>query len=173
MYLSCIDDTIPVWRNILTTITSIPLEMILNGESIRGPEFVTIKNGQKVPIGYDENFIVFYIDPIDDINVVDSYGHSTSVQSYELHLIIYGRDTKKMSQKVKSNIYTEGILDILRDNGIGLLSIPSVENTSNFMVSQTYVLRTDLRIRFNCVFKDTQVIKNTIIKEVETQHKEI
>lgn len=166
MYLSCVDDTIPIWRDILTTITSIPLEMILNGESIRGPEFVTVKNGQKVPISYDENFIVFYIDPIDAISVVDGYGHATTVQSYELHLIVYGRDCKKVSQKIKSNMYTEGILDILRDNGIGLLSIPSVENTSNFMVSQTYILRNDVRIRFDCAFKDTQVKKDTIIKEV-------
>mgnify|MGYP006886776517 CR=1 FL=1 len=154
MKLSCVDDAIKTWRKLIIDITGIPGNKVLNGESIRSPELVTVKNGQKVPIGYDETCIVFYCDQIDDISVVSTENGCETVQSYELHLIIYGNCCKKIAQAIKSNLYSREILDVLTENGIGLLSIPYIENTSEYMVDQTYVLRNDIRIRFDCCFED-------------------
>lgn len=166
MALSCVDDAIRVWRKILMTITGLSNEYVLNGESVRGPEFVTIKNGQKIPIGYDESFLVTYCDPIDDISITDSSEESLYTnQSYELHVIVYGNQCKKLSQTIKNNLYANEILDILRDNDIGLLNVPVVENTSSFMVSQTYVLRSDIRIRFDIVLADDRVKERESIND--------
>lgn len=169
MRLNCIDDAIKVWRKILMEITKLPKNMILNGESIRSPELVTVKNGQKVPIGYDETCIIHYCDPIDDISVVDTSNVNETIQSYELHLVIYGKCCKKVSQLIKSNLYTRNILDELTENGIGLLDIPSAENTSEFMTENTYILRNDIRIRFDCAFVDKAVKPSETIEEAEVK----
>lgn len=149
-----INYAIKAWRAILNKITDIPLNKIISGESIRGAELVTLKNGQKVPIGYDEDCLVHYFDPTDDISMVDTSDTLSTIQSYELHLIVYGNNCKKVAQMIKSNLYTREILDELTENGIGLLSINPVENTSDFMTDNTYVLRYDLRIQFDCQFED-------------------
>lgn len=169
MRLNCIDDAIKIWRKILIEITGIQKNHLLNGESIRSPELVTAKNGQKVPIGYDETCIIHYCDPIDDISVVDTSTVNETIQSYELHLVIYGNCCKKVSQLIKSNLYTRNILDELTENGIGLLDIPSVENTSEFMTENTYILRNDIRIRFDCAFVDNTVNPSETIEEAEVK----
>lgn len=174
MPLSCVDDAIIVWRKILMAITGLSNEYILNGESIRGPEFVTVKNGQKIPIGYDESFLVTYCDSIDDISITDSTDESLyASQSYELHIIVYGNQCKKLSQSIKNNLYSNEVLDILRNNDIGLLSIPSIENTSTFFVSQTYVLRSDIRIRFNIILADDRVLEREKLEEINIDSKSI
>lgn len=165
MTLSCVDEAIIILRKVLMKITGLSNEMIINGESIRGAELVTIRNGQKVPIGYDETCLVTYVDPIDDISVVEGYGGVESVQSYEMHIIVYGNQCKKVAQKIKGNFYTRGILDVLNDNGIGLLSVQPIENASTFMTGNTYVMRNDLRIRFDCVFGDETAIPQNDIKK--------
>lgn len=169
MRLTCIDDAIKAWRRILIEITRVPNNMILNGESIRSPELVTVKNGQKVPIGYDETCIIHYCNPIDDISVVDTSEVNETIQSYELHLVIYGNCCKKVSQLIKSNLYTRTILDELTENGIGILNIPSIENTSEFMMENTYILRNDIRIRFDCAFVDKTIVPSADIEEVKTK----
>lgn len=165
MTLSCVDEAIIILRKVLMKITGLSNEMIINGESIRGAELVTIKNGQKVPIGYDETCLVTYCEPIDDISVVEGYGGVQSVQSYEFHIIVYGNQCKKVAQKIKGNFYTRGVLDILNENGIGLISVQPIENASTFMTGNTYVLRNDLRIRFDCVFGDETAIPQNDIKK--------
>lgn len=160
-----INVAIKAWRKILMNITDIPNDMIISGESIRGSELVTIKNGQKVPIGYDEDCIVHYVDPTDDMSIVDTSSELSTIQSYELHLVIYGNNCKKVAQKIKSNLYTREILDELTENGIGLLEIKPVENTSDFMTDNTYVLRYDLRILFDCQFEDDRKIDVVDIEE--------
>lgn len=170
--MQCVDDAIKVWRQIINTITKVPFNKILNGESIRGPELVTLRNGQKIPVNQDDTIIVFYCDPIDEISVVDGVNTQTA-QSYELHLIVYGNQSKKISQKIKSNIYSEGILNILRENEIALLNVPFIENTSNFIISQTYTLRSDIKIRFDCVFEDQKVIEDKEINETQINEKVI
>lgn len=168
--MNCIDDAIKIWRTIIKKITGLSNDLLLNGESIRGPELVRIKNGKKVPISQEDTVIIHYCDPIDDISVVDSSNPST-VQSYELHLIVYGNKCKKISQAIKSNLYTEGILNILRESGIGLLDIPTIQNASNFIVEQTYILRSDIRIRFNCILEDEKIIKDVPIENVDESFK--
>lgn len=160
-----INVAIKAWRKILMNITDIPNNMIISGESIRGSELVTIKNGQKVPIGYDEDCIVHYVDPTDDMSIVDTSSELSTIQSYELHLVIYGNNCKKVAQKIKSNLYTREMLDELTENGIGLLEIKPVENTSDFMTDNTYVLRYDLRILFDCQFEDDRKIDVVDIEE--------
>lgn len=163
-----INEAIRTWRKVLNTITKIPMNMILSGESIRTPELVTIKNGQKVPIGYDEDCIVHYVDPTDDLSVVDTSNELSTIQSYELHLVVYGNNCKKVAQKIKSNIYTREVLDILTENGIGILEIKPVENTSDLMTDNTYVLRYDLRIVFDCQFEDDRAIETTNLEEMDS-----
>lgn len=160
-----INVAIKAWRKILMNITDIPNNMIISGESIRGSELVTIKNGQKVPIGYDEDCIVHYVDPTDDMSIVDTSSELSTIQSYELHLVIYGNNCKKVAQKIKSNLYTRVMLDELTENGIGLLEIKPVENTSDFMTDNTYVLRYDLRILFDCQFEDDRKIDEVELEE--------
>lgn len=160
-----INVAIKAWRKILMNITDIPNNMIISGESIRGSELVTIKNGQKVPIGYDEDCIVHYVDPTDDMSIVDTSSELSTIQSYELHLVIYGNNCKKVAQKIKSNLYTRVMLDELTENGIGLLEIKPVENTSDFMTDNTYVLRYDLRILFDCQFEDDRKIEEVELEE--------
>jgi hypothetical protein len=163
-----INEAIKTWRKVLNTITKIPMNMILSGESIRTPELVTIKNGQKVPIGYDEDCIVHYVDPTDDLSMVDTSKELSTIQSYELHLVVYGNNCKKVAQKIKSNIYTREVLDMLTENGIGILEIKPVENTSDLMTDNTYVLRYDLRIVFDCQFEDDRAIESTSLEEMDT-----
>lgn len=174
MTLTCIDDAIKVWRKVLMKITNIPSNMILNGESIRGAELATIKNGQKVPIGYDETCIVLYYTPLSDNSIVDTNFDdiNTTLQSYELHLIVYGNQCKKVAQAIKSNLYSAKVLDILTDNGIGLLSIPYIQNNSTFINSNTYVLRNDISINFDCVFEDEKVLKQNNIDDIKIDTKE-
>lgn len=160
-----INVAIKAWRKILMNITDIPNNMIISGESIRGSELVTIKNEQKVPIGYDEDCIVHYVDPTDDMSIVDTSSELSTIQSYELHLVIYGNNCKKVAQKIKSNLYTRVMLDELTENGIGLLEIKPVENTSDFMTDNTYVLRYDLRILFDCQFEDDRKIDEVELEE--------
>lgn len=167
-----INDAIKAWRIVLNKISGIPNNMILNGESIRSPELVTIKNGQKVPIGYDEDCIVHYVDPTDDISVVDTFDELNTIQSYELHLIVYGNNCKKVAQTIKSNLYTREALDMLTDYGIGLLSIAPLENTSEFMTENTYVLRYDIKIKFDCQFTDDRKFEVVEIENAEFTMKE-
>ena len=162
-----INEAIRTWRKVLNTITKIPMNMILSGESIRTPELVTIKNNQKVPIGYDEDCIVHYVDPTDDLSMVDTSKELSTIQSYELHLVVYGNNCKKVAQKIKSNIYTREVLDMLTENGIGILEIKPVENTSDLMTDNTYVLRYDLRIVFDCQFEDDRAIESTNLEEMD------
>lgn len=162
----CVDEALKIWLKIINKITNIPSNLIINGESIRGSELVYVKNGQRIPLTNKDNYIVFYLDYIDDISVVDTEDSLLTTQSYELHLIVYGDNCKVLSHKIKSNIYSEGILYILRDNNIGLQEIPSIENTSNFMNENTYQFRNDIRIRFNCVIESDKIISINEIDDI-------
>lgn len=167
-----LDEATKAWRKILSKISGIPNNMILNGESIRSPELVTIKNGQKVPIGYDEDCIIHYIDPTDKISVVDTSVELKTIQSYQLHLIVYGNNCKKIAQTIKSNLYTREALDLLSENGIGLLSIEPLENASEFMTETTFVLRYDIKINFDCEFTDNRKFDIVNIENAEIDIKE-
>lgn len=160
-----VNESIVTWRKVLNEITDIPMNMILSGESIRGPELVTIKNGQKVPIGYDEDCIIHYIDPTQDLSIIDNSSDMKFIQSYELHLIVYGNNCKSVANKIVTNLYTPEILDTLRDGGIGILKIDPLENTSDFMTNNTYVLRYDIKIQYNCEFTPDRVIDETDLDE--------
>lgn len=167
-----VNEAIKAWRIILSKITGIPNNMIINGESIRTPELVTFKNGQKIPIGYDEDCIVHYVDPTDDISVVETSSKLSTIQSYELHLIVYGNNCKKVAQAIKSNLYTREALDMLSDYGIGLLSIAPLANTSELMTNNTYVLRYDVKIKFDCEFIDERKFDIINIEDSELTIKE-
>lgn len=167
MSLNNINEAIIIWRAVLMKITNLSKEYILNGESLRGPELVVIKNNKKIPISNTEVAIIHYLDTIDEISIVDSNNDLLLNQSYELHLIIYGDNCRSVAQKIKSSIYSQTILEILRNEGIGLLSIPSYENTSGFRPDNTYTLRYDVRIRFNCVLKSDILEDNTYIEDVD------
>lgn len=173
MSIYCIDDVILIWRKVLMKITGLPSEKVLNGESIRGAELATIKNSQKIPIGYNDSAIVFYCNQINDISVVDNTeDNNQTCQAYELHLIIYGNQCKKVSQEIKSNLYSTKILEWLRASGIGLLTIPYIQNTSTFLNGNTYVLRNDISVNFDCVFEDDRTIKEKNINSVEISSEE-
>lgn len=167
MSLSSINEAIIAWREVLMKITGLSKEYILNGESLRGPELVVIKDNKKIPISNTEVAIIHYLDAIDEISIVDSNDKPLINQSYELHLVIYGNDCRKIAQRIKSRIYNSEILRILREKGIGLLNIPSYENTSGFRPDNTYTLRYDVRIRFNCVLEDEELEEKVYIGEVK------
>lgn len=171
MVLSCVDEAVKTLRKVLMKITGLPNDRIINGESIRGAELVTIKQGQKVPVGLNETFLVTYCDNIDEISVDEGYDEkeAQSVESYEFHIIVYGTQCKKVAQKIKANFYTRGVLDILNANGIGLLSVQPIENTSTFITDNTYVLRNDIRIRFDCVIGNEKAIEQNDIEESEVK----
>lgn len=162
----CVDEALKIWLKIINKITNIPSNLIINGESIRGVELVYIKNAQRIPLTSKDNFIVFYLDYIDDISVTDSADSLLTTQSYELHLIIYGDKCKVLSHTLKANIYSESVLNILRDNDIGLQDIPSIENTSNFINENTYQFRNDMRIRFNCVIESDKIFDINEIDDI-------
>lgn len=167
MSLSDINEAIITWRSVLMKITGLSKEYILNGESLRGPELVVIKDNKKIPISNTEIAIIHYLDPIDEISVVDSNSDLLLNQSYELHLIIYGNRCRNVAQRIKSSIYSQTILEMLRDGGIGLLGIPSYENTSGFRPDNTYTLRYDVRIRFDCVLKTESLEDDIYIENVD------
>lgn len=167
MSLNNINEAIIVWREVLMKITGLSKEYILNGESLRGPELVVIKNNKKIPISNAEIAIIHYLDAIDEISIVDSNDRPLINQSYELHLIIYGNSCRKIAQRIKSRIYGSIILKMLREKGIGLLDIPSYENTSGFRPDNTYTLRYDVRIRFNCILEDEELEEKVYIEEVK------
>ena len=162
-----LNEAIRTFRSIISKITGIPNNMILSGESIRGPELVTIKNGQKIPIGYDENCIVHYVDPTNDMNIIDTSTDMKLIHSYELHLIVYGNDCKAVATKLITNLYTQEALDMLRDGGIGILKINPLENTSEFLTTNTYVLRYDIRILFDCQIEPERSFGKTDILEAD------
>jgi hypothetical protein len=162
-----INEAIRTWRKVLNTITKIPMNMILSGESIRGPELVTIKNNQKVPIGYDEDCIIHYVDPTTDLNVIDTSTDMKLIQSYELHLVIYGNNCKSVATKIITNLYTDEALELLREGGIGILKIDPLENTSEFLTTNTYVLRYDIKIQFNCQIEPERAFEQTEIEEAD------
>lgn len=165
--LSCVDNAIKTLRQALMKITGLANNYIINGESIRGAELVIVKNGKKVPIGIDETCIVTYLDPTSELSVVDSEKEPTIIQSYEWHLIIYGNCCRKVVQKIKTNFYLGTILDDLRENGISILRISEPTNTSEFITTDTYMLRSDLRINFNCTFVDENVEEDNKIENIE------
>ena len=157
-----VNDALKVFRKLINKITGVPNNLILNGESIRGPELVTIKNGQKVPFSLDDTCIIHYINPVDELSVINTINDDDNsiikhLQSYELHLVIYGNNSHDVVNKIKSNIYSEYCNNILRDNEISLLKIESIENTSDFKISQTFVLRYDVRIRFDVILECDKV----------------
>lgn len=152
-----LNDALKVFRKLLMKITKVPNNLILNGESIRGTELVTIKNGQKVPISLDDTCIIHYINPVDTINIiepVENDDYIQTLQSYELHLVIYGNNSHNVVNNIKANIYSEYCSNTLRDNDISLLNIESIENTSDFKINQTYVLRYDVKINFDVIIEN-------------------
>lgn len=157
-----INDAIKAFRKLLMKITGLPNNYILNGESIRGAELVTFKNGQKIPFTADDTFIIHYIKPLEELNVIETLNSEDedlikTLQSYELHLVIYGNNSHDVITKIKSNIYTEYCNNYLRDNEISLMNITYIENTSDFKISQTYVLRYDMRVNFNVILETDKI----------------
>lgn len=170
--MTCVDNAIRIIRKILMRITGISNDYIINGESIRGAELVKVKNGKKIPIGYDETCIVTYLNPTDQMSIVDASNSPKTAQSYEFHAIIYGNDSKEVAQKIKNNLYIQPILETLRENGIGILSIDSPTNTSEFITSDTYMLRSDLRFSFNCILEDDSIETENDIESINITYKE-
>lgn len=160
--MNCINDTIPYFRTILSKITSIKKDWIINGESIRGPELVKVSNGQKIPFSPDDNFIVFYLDYDNSIAITEVEDDEESVQTYLLHLIIYGRDSRRNMMRIKNKFYDPIYLEGLASNGIGLIRFENANDISDFVGSGTYILRTDLSILFNVVIEDDKEDENVI-----------
>lgn len=171
--MECVETAIKVLRKTLMSITGLANEYIINGESIRGAELVTIKNGQKVPIGYGETCIVTYVNPTDEMSIIQSEDTSETLQSYELHLIIFGDENKKMASKIKANFYQSYLLDTLREKGIDILRVGSIENGSEFLTSDTYVVRSDVRIAFNVIIENDMALVDNNIEESNNEVKSI
>lgn len=161
--MQTVNEAVKTWINVIQSITGLQNGYIINGESIRGPELSIVKNGQKVPFTYDETAIVFYNDLTESPSIVSSYKEAVSLQAYELHLIIYGNESKEIANLLYTNFYTRGVLDVLNDNGISLLQVNSPTNASSFRLESTYISRTDLRLTYNVLIETQQINKDVDI----------
>lgn len=152
--MKCVSDVIPFFRTILSEMTGIKKDWIINGESIRGAELVKVVNGQKVPFSPDDNFIVFYLTYDNSLEITQVIDNEQSIQSYVLNLIVYGKETRKNTIKIKNKMYDPAYLDRLATNDIGIMKFSNTTDINDFMGGGTYILRSDLEILFNVVIED-------------------
>lgn len=141
----------------LDTYSYLPVEKILNGDSIRGTDLsVFISESQSYSIEAGSSFILFeLLEDLDSDHYITPGSIDNSmltIQSYLFHLKIYGNTSPEDAQRI-SSIFKKGDLVLeLRNKGIYINGVLPIDPINEF-INNTYILRRDLTIKLQTVFE--------------------
>ena len=148
--INSVEQTILILRPIIAQQAEINSDDVINADSIRGPELTKIENGQKVPYQPYENVIIFELSEDNSFSVVETFEKDNkvhSIDSYSLHLVIYGDDSRTISKKLKSRLLSQKTRSELSEQGISITSISQIEPSTE-MINTTRYIRRDMTINF-------------------------
>lgn len=148
--IKSVEQTILLLRPIIAMNAELNLNDVINADSIRGPELTKIVNGQKVAYQPHENVIIFELTEDRSLDYVETFEEDNKVHtidSYSLHLTIYGDDARTLAKKLKARLLSQKIRSDLSEQGISISTISPIEPSTE-MINTTRYIRRDMTINF-------------------------
>lgn len=159
------ENALKLLRKTLVDYSGIPSNLIINGDSLYGPdvfkEIEDLLQGQyeeESPVVTD-TFIVFEYKENEDDNYVASMVSQTetttvmeTVATYSLYLKIYGNSCHNYAQKIFSIFKTPIIAENLRNSGVYINGVEPITSGTEFINLERWQ-RSDLEIKTICRFQ--------------------
>lgn len=129
---------------------------ILNADSIRGTDLSEmISESQSFSPKANSAFMLFEFleNPEDDyITSGEKEGNMCTIQSYDLHLKIYGNSSPDVAQRVSALFKVPDIALSLRDEGVFIKGVSPIVPMNEF-VNNTWLIRRDLVVKTQIRFE--------------------
>ena len=158
-----------VMGKLVSTLGDIPINMIFNAVSVRGPQiFKILENGARIGPDREEIFAVFEItmDDGDEHNsVVVGDDITETLSTYNFDLKIYGNNAQYVAQKIISRIRTEENIAFAKEKGIFIYKI-SFPKAINEFINNTLWPRADLNIKIQVIHSFEQKSAQQVINEM-------
>lgn len=171
---------IPILRNLITKITGIELNKILNLESTYGSDLGIYENNEFRPFNQNDNFILFEL-KLDSNKLVEETEDSIdSIQTIKFILYCYGKDSYNIAIDLYTNLLSSDNLEHLNKNGLYFEKLQRIESTNEFLNNVRF-FRTDIEINFqiisyfklkNSFLENVNIEKQYISKKLKTNEKE-
>lgn len=180
-------ETVKKLLEILETYSGIDTNRIFNALSVRGTDISVIISENEDPISLSpnlsESFVLFELieDPTGENYITPNGDKMDTIQTYIFHLLIYGNQSVMDSHKISTIFKTPNIALELRNSGIFIKGVSSIEPNDEF-INDTLYLRRDLdislqtRYSFDMVIPDVEYFENfegLIVKSVIDAEKEL
>lgn len=149
------NEALVLLRKTILDNTKIPNELILNGDSLYGPDILkTVNRYVSESPDTQTTFIVFEFKEIDN----DSYGVTSddndtmiTLSPYGFYLKIYGDDCHMVSQKIASIFKSSYAVEMLQNSGIKILTTSNITSLNEFINGVRWP-RCDLELDVLCRF---------------------
>lgn len=136
MYLNNKDDIVKIIRKYIHDVIGINLKDIVNGTDVYGPDLLKLLEGKKYN-SYKLNDSVIVLDLETRENTSDmSITKDDSIiyyKSYELKLIIYGRNSVNLGNQIFAEFNSDYVLTDLITNGIYIQDISNPHSINEFV----------------------------------------
>lgn len=140
-------------RSEIITQSELNSERVLNALSIRGVDLEKLVTQLKyTSIDTADILILFEVENRDD-GYNETYSYPTYVESYSsyrVNIIIYGNNSKTISQKLKARFETMKVRERLQEQGIYLEGVSKISSINEYM-NETMWLRSDLSFDISCL----------------------
>lgn len=161
---------IPILRNLISKITQIELNRILNLESTYGSDLGIYENNEFRPFNQNDNFILFEL-KLDSNKLVEETKDSIdSIQTIKLILYCYGKDSHTISINLYTNLLNSDNLEYLNENGLYFEKLQRIESANEFLNNVRF-FRTDIEINLQII--SSFELKNNFLENVSIQKEDI
>ena len=133
---------------VLDTYSGIDPNNIFNSDSIRGTDLSVVSGDEAFSPSAGSAFMLFeFVENLEDDFVTkgETPDAMDTIQSYSLHMMIYGNESPNVAQRLRALFKTPKIALGLREKGVFVNGIEPVESVSEFL-NNTWMIRKDLNV---------------------------
>jgi hypothetical protein len=163
-----VEQIIKILRPVISQNSGILLDDIINSDSIHGAELTKIVDGEKVPYSTTDNIIVFDFYETNGVDIIETDEDDVvhTVNSYAMHLVIYGDKARTVALTLKARLLSPTMIQRLARQGVSISSISQISSTTENINTAIYIRR-DMTINFISHITISQVDVDYDVEELQ------
>lgn len=166
--MKSIKEIIPPLRNIISINSGVPLDDILNADSIRGAYLTKMIGREEIPYTNEDTVIIFSIEEDNEDQITET-GLDDVLRTnvtYDITITIYSDSARTISLQLRSRLLQSTNIELLRQNGIYLKSISLIDGVTEIINQQRWIRR-EFVIKALVVLEVDKIIDDEDLEEGE------
>lgn len=166
--MKSIKEIIPPLRNIISINSGVPLDDILNADSIRGAYLTKMIGREEIPYTNEDTVIIFSIEEDDEDQITETGldGVLRTNVTYGITITIYSDNARTISLQLRSRLLQSTNIELLRQNGIYLKSISQIDGVTELINQQRWIRR-EFVIKVLVVLEVDKIVDDEDLEEGE------